>query len=112
MESAVYELTGPRNLVIRSSTLDLMGLNETQIAGKTLVSVLSPGTELAAYRGDPPLRPGNPYPRLVGYCNVASVLAAGSAVSDLRPGDRVITFQSHRSAFICAASEVVARVPP
>jgi D-arabinose 1-dehydrogenase-like Zn-dependent alcohol dehydrogenase len=81
------------------------------VAARTLYSAISPGTEVAAWRGDPPLRPGRAYPRLVGYCNVAEVIAVGADVQTLKAGDRILTGQSHRSAFICKQSAVIGRVP-
>ncbi len=75
------------------------------------VSAVSPGTELAAWTGAPPLRPGPAYPRLVGYCHVAEVLASGPGASRARPGDRVLSFTSHRSAMHLADADVLAVVP-
>ncbi|HZU83466.1 MAG TPA: zinc-binding dehydrogenase, partial [Polyangiaceae bacterium] len=98
-------------LRFRHDSLDTERLASGSIAARTLFTAISPGTELAAYRGDPPLRPGPVYPRLVGYCNVAEILAVGSGVDGLAPGERILTFQSHRSAFVCDAREVVAKVP-
>jgi D-arabinose 1-dehydrogenase-like Zn-dependent alcohol dehydrogenase len=66
---------------------------------------------MAAYRGDPPLRPGNAYPRLVGYCNVAEIVATGSAVTCYAVGDRILTHQSHRSAFVVEETSVLATLP-
>jgi threonine dehydrogenase-like Zn-dependent dehydrogenase len=47
------------------------------------------------------------YPRLQGYCNVARVLAVGTGVSGINPGDRVLSFASHRSHFVSAAEDVL-----
>lgn len=84
-----------------------------QILCRTEVSALSPGTELSAYRGDPPLRPqAQVYPRLMGYCNVARILARGADVpAHLQVGDRVLTHQSHRSGFMVAHGAVLAKLP-
>jgi len=88
------------------------GVETDEILCESLVSVISPGTELAAYRGAPPLRSGVTYPRLVGYCNVARVIAKGANVTNISLGERVITLQSHRSHFKAPSSEILARVPP
>jgi threonine dehydrogenase-like Zn-dependent dehydrogenase len=73
---------------------------------------VSAGTELAAYRGDPPLRPtAAPYPRLVGYCNVAEVVAVGGGVQRFKVGDRVLSHQSHRSAYVCDESAILTTLP-
>lgn len=75
------------------------------------VSAISPGTELAAWTGAPPLRPGPAYPRLVGYCHVAEVLASGADTTRARPGDRVLSFTSHRSAMHLSDADLLAVVP-
>ena len=110
-DSHIVELLGPRELIFKSQALDLSKLDSHSVAAKTLYSAISPGTELAAWRGDPPLRPGPVYPRLVGYCNVAEVIMVGANVQTLKAGDRILTTQSHRSAFICEQNAVIGRVP-
>ena len=86
-------------------------ISASEILAKTLYSAISPGTELAAWRGDKPLREGNIYPRLVGYCNVAQVRAKGAQVSGVEVGDFILTHQSHRSAFIADKSAVLTVIP-
>jgi threonine dehydrogenase-like Zn-dependent dehydrogenase len=81
------------------------------LLAETEFSAVSIGTELAAYLGEPPLRPGPVYPRLVGYCNVARVLEIGSEVPGVKVGDRIITHRCHESAFLCGAAEVLGVVP-
>lgn len=98
-------LEGPGILTFKSEPLDPPGSNE--VLCETLVSAISPGTELAAWRGDPPLRPGNPYPRLQGYCNVARVIAAGSGQDSFKPGDLVLSQQSHRSHFATRSDDLL-----
>jgi 2-desacetyl-2-hydroxyethyl bacteriochlorophyllide A dehydrogenase len=106
-----FVLEAPRALVLRDETLDLATLGACEFAATTEASVISPGTEVAAYVGAPPLRPGPAYPRVVGYCNVARVVATGADISRARIGDRVLTFQSHRSAFKADEGMIVAVVP-
>lgn len=112
LTSDVYELAGPRQLVLRQETIDLDRLGPNEVAARTIVSVVSPGTELAAYCGAPPLRPMNVYPRVNGYCNVAEVLAVGGGVDGVFVGDRISTHQSHRSAFRCDAGRINAVLAP
>lgn len=102
----IYELLGPHQLNVRQEEIDLHQVAPNEIIGKTIVSVVSPGTEVAAYVGAPPLRPMKVYPRVNGYCNVAEVVAVGSDVAGITVGDRVSTHQSHRSAFRCHQSKV------
>jgi len=109
--SRVATLKSPGEVVFETEGLgEDVGAND--ILCESLVSVISPGTELAAYRGAPPLRPGVSYPRLVGYCNVARVLATGKSVKNVSLGDRVLTLQGHRSHFQVHSSDVLAKVPP
>jgi threonine dehydrogenase-like Zn-dependent dehydrogenase len=103
--SRVAWLTAPQRLEWRSEPLGSPG--PAQLLCETLVTAISPGTELAAWSGAPPLRDGTGYPRLLGYCNVARVLAAGSAVGHIRPGQRVLSFAAHRSHSLIAADEVL-----
>jgi len=109
--SSVVELSAPKRLHFRQEPLDVDGLSPCHIAAKTLFSAISPGTELAAWAGDPPLRPGNVYPRLVGYCNVAEVIGVGSQVKEFSIGDHILSMQSHRSAFICHEDEITLKLP-
>ncbi|MDJ0641206.1 MAG: zinc-binding alcohol dehydrogenase [Erythrobacter sp.] len=102
-------LEAPGQVALRNEALEAPGADE--ILCETIVTAISPGTELAAWRGDPPLRPGVVYPRLQGYCNVAKVLECGEGVEDFTPGDRVLTLQSHRSHFVAAADSVLYRLP-
>lgn len=106
----IYELASPRRLAESKSDLGAGPLASDAVYARTLTTVISPGTEIGAYIGAAPLRSGSPYPRLVGYCNVAEVLEIGSGVSGVKIGDRIATFESHRSAFICPESDIAAVV--
>lgn len=107
----VAQLVAPKQLVFEELTLDPARLAPGEVLAETICSAISVGTEMAAYLGEPPLRPGPVYPRLVGYCNVAEVLAVGASVNGLAAGQRILTLQSHRSAFICAQDQVVLALP-
>ncbi|MES2339684.1 MAG: zinc-binding dehydrogenase [Pseudomonadota bacterium] len=101
----VVWLTAPHTLDIRTEAVAAPGPGA--IACATIVSAISPGTELAAYTGQPPLRPGTGFPRVQGYCNVARVTALGEGVTGVAVGDRVLSFTSHRSAFTMPAADVL-----
>lgn len=103
----IVRLLAPGQLVFEDQPLP--PLREGEILCETLCTAISPGTEIAAYTGMAPLRPGPQYPRFQGYCNVARVLQSG--VADLPPGCRVLSFTSHRSHFILSASDVLYRLP-
>lgn len=105
----VYRLTAAMELVCEQEPLDSVGPDH--IRATTVYSAISPGTEVAAYAGMKPLRPMKVYPRLMGYCNVARVDSVGANVKVVECGDYVYSHQSHRSHFVCPASEVW-KLPP
>lgn len=107
IEARVVYLNGPQQLEIRKENLDTAAMGGGEILCESLLSAISPGTELGAYVGLPALRSGVAYPRLQGYCNVARVIAVGEEVSGIRCGDRVLTFASHRSHFLLCAADVL-----
>ncbi len=108
----VARLLAPGRLVFDEEPFDAESLGAREVAAITEWSAISTGTETAAYLGLPPLRSDvAPYPRVVGYCNVAHVVAVGADVLDVSVGDRIVTFQSHRSHFIVDVSCVMAIVP-
>jgi len=102
-------LEEPGRLALRDEAVNTHGAGE--LLCETIVTAISSGTELAAWRGLPPLRPSVIYPRLQGYCNVARVLECGDRVVGFAPGDRVLTLQSHRSHFVAPASSVLYKLP-
>ena len=100
-------LTRPGTIELRQE--DLAAPAPGQILCKTIVTAISPGTELAAFTGLPPLRPSVTYPRLQGYCNVGEVLE--SRADGFAQGDRVLSFTSHRSHFVLPAEGVLYTLP-
>ena len=102
-------LDGPGELRFAEEPLPAPGPGE--IACETLITAISPGTEIAAWTGMPPLRRGPTYPRLQGYCNVARVVECGDGVEGIARGDRVLTHQSHRSHFNTRAGDALYRLP-
>lgn len=111
IQSKIIELIGPHKIQIREEDICDSDLDECEIIGKTICTAVSPGTEVAAYRGDPPLRPMKVYPRLVGYCNIGRVLVVGSKVKKVKKGDLVLTFQSHRTNYKCKESDILVVLP-
>ncbi len=107
IEATTVWLTGPGEVDLRREPLAPPG--EGELLCETIVSVLSPGTEIAAWQGLPPLRPSVVYPRLQGYCHVGRVIASGSP--DYAPGDRVLSFTSHRSHVLLPVADVLYRLP-
>lgn len=65
-------------------------LGQTEVRGKTLVTLVSPGTELAWADGESfPLRPG--------YAAVFEAEEIGTAVEGIAKGDRLLCMGAHRS---------------
>lgn len=68
-------------------------LGEKDVRGRTLASLVSPGTELAwNYAGT-----DTKYPNRPGYSSVFEVEQVGSAVQGIRAGDRLFCLGGHRS---------------
>lgn len=109
MKSIIYELEAPYKLIQKEVELD-ESLASSEILAETEYSVISTGTELAAWVGKPSLRPSIQYPRLMGYCNLAKVIKLGTGVTDISVGDYILTHQSHRTAFVCKQSDVLLHV--
>jgi threonine dehydrogenase-like Zn-dependent dehydrogenase len=106
----VVRLLGPGRLCWEEEPLPPV-IGERSLLCRTVASAISPGTELAAWRGAPPLRDIPAYPRLQGYCNVAEVLSLGPEVREVEVGDRILTNTSHRSHFVCDPEDVLLRLP-
>jgi len=109
IKADIFKLKSAFNLVLEKEEVETLRLDEYLC--KTIFTAISPGTETAAYAGVEPLRPGNIYPRVVGYCNIAEVIKIGDNVSDINIGDWLITFQSHRSAFKQNVKDFKLKVP-
>src|SRR6266542_4039993 len=70
---------------------DARPLGPREVAGRTLSTLISAGTELAgAYLGDR-------FPCVPGYAAVFEVEEVGSEVADVRGGDRLFCMGPHRS---------------
>jgi 2-desacetyl-2-hydroxyethyl bacteriochlorophyllide A dehydrogenase len=85
---------------------------------RTLVSAISPGTELLIYRGQAPadlpadetiaaLGGGLAFPLRYGYAAVGVVEATGAAVDPAWQGRTIFAFQPHVSHFLIAPDAVV-----
>ncbi len=111
MLSKIYELSAPRVLYLKEEELAISAMEDTEFAAETVFSAISPGTELGAYIGASALREGKIYPRIVGYCNVAKVAAIGKKVYKYKTGDYILTFQSHRSAFVIKEDDFAIKLP-
>lgn len=109
LRARVVWLDNPGHIVVREESVPAPGPGE--VLCETIVTAISPGTELAAWRGLPPLKPSVAFPRLLGYCNVARVIACGSGITSVAVGKRVLSFASHRSHHVLAENEILYVLP-
>lgn len=116
---AVY-LTAPRKVEVRQDLLPSPAAN--QVVVETLVSAISPGTELLFYRGQAPtdipvdetivaLAGETRFPLKYGYSAVGRIIEKGAGVSDDWQGRLVFCFNPHESHFVAALTDVIP-VPP
>ncbi len=102
-------LTGPCQLEWVSETLPaLKALQPDEILVQTTAGAISIGSELPLYLGT--ARSGKPafYPRMTGYESVGRVLACGSEVKRICPGERVLAFYGHRTRAVLSEKKVIA----
>jgi NADPH:quinone reductase-like Zn-dependent oxidoreductase len=109
----------PKEIAIQES--ELPHPDPDQVLVKTLLSGISPGTEMLIYRGQfppdlavdaniPDLAGGFRYPLKYGYSVVGEVVASGSTVDPAWMGKLVFAFHPHESHFT-AAPEVLHPLP-
>ncbi len=110
---------GPRTVRIEESPLPQAAPG--QLLVRTLVSAISPGTEMLVYRDQfPPDLPVDAaivgmgetfaYPLAYGYAAVGQVIAAGDQADDGWLGQRVFAFHPHE-AYFCATPDQLFPVP-
>jgi hypothetical protein len=100
IKTKVYKLLAPQELVLIEEQINVDNIGDNEFIAETIYTAISPRTETAAFLGKEPLRPGNIYPRVVGYCNIAKVLCKGKSIYDISIGDFVLIFQGYRSHYI------------
>lgn len=104
---------GPHTAALEPVELDTAALGPTEIVIQSEASLISQGTEGAAYQGK--LMPGGReqrYPQRPGYANVARVIETGGTDGPFAVGDRVFTMANHAShARIDTATQLCVRAP-
>ena len=113
MRTHYFYLFGPHDLRLEQEDIEPGQLGPNELICETLYSAVSPGTELAAYMGLPPLRPiAKVYPRYLGYMNVARVMHAGEDAAAVLPtGTLVYTHAAHRDTLKITSDRVIAELP-
>ncbi len=99
MKSRNILFTGPSVAAVVEDEIGVPKENEVQV--RMAVSTISSGTERANLIGDPNVSAGAGqevvWPRVLGYSSSGVIEAVGSAVTDLKVGDRVtMAWTTHR----------------
>jgi threonine dehydrogenase-like Zn-dependent dehydrogenase len=108
--------TGPCRLELREEPLDAPGPG--QVLVRTLMSAISPGTEMLIYRGQAPREmaadtaltalPGSlAFPLKYGYAAVGQVMELGRGVAPGWEGRLVFAFHPHESHFLATPDELL-----
>ncbi len=108
--------TGPREISLREEPLDRPGPG--QVLVHTILSAISPGTELLIYRGEAPrdlaadtslaaLTGTLAFPLKYGYAAVGRVVELGRDVPPHWQGALVFAFHPHESAFLATPEELL-----
>ena len=116
MKRQALYFTGPCKVAVREE--ELARPAPDQVLVQTLVSAISPGTELLVYRGQAPtdiaLDESIPdfanqfsYPMKYGYAAVGRVVDVGSDLDASWQGRLVFSFHAHESHFLSAPSELL-----
>lgn len=116
MKRLSVQFAQPRKIRLLDETISSPGLGEVLV--RTLVSAISPGTELLIYRGlwpgDLPVDETIPalggrfaYPVKYGYSTVGNVVELGAGVSPIWQGRLVFAFNPHESCFVTSVGNLV-----
>jgi hypothetical protein len=108
-------LVGPRGVAIVAEPVAAPGSGELLV--QTVVSAISPGTELLVYRGEAPsgmaldasidgMRSAARFPLKYGYSTVGSVIALGPGVDDGWRGRLTFCLHPHESRFLARADKL------
>ena len=108
--------TGPRQVSLREESLPPPGPG--QVLVQTILSAISPGTELLIYRGQAPqdlaadtkiaaLTGTLAFPLKYGYAAVGRVVALGPDVAPRWQGALVFSFHPHESLFLATPDELL-----
>jgi D-arabinose 1-dehydrogenase-like Zn-dependent alcohol dehydrogenase len=84
-------------VVYEEEEINALDLRPNEVFIESLISIISPGTELSRVFG---LKKGATYPVRPGYCTVGKVLGKGSEVNKVDLGDTVLTLAPHGSHHI------------
>ena len=120
MERQALYFTGPRQVELQTEPISFAGVG--QVLVKTIISAISPGTELLVYRGLAPtdlardetitaLAGDFSFPLTYGYAAVGQVIELGPGVDPAWKGRLVFAFQPHVSHFLATPDELLGYPP-
>jgi 2-desacetyl-2-hydroxyethyl bacteriochlorophyllide A dehydrogenase len=115
-ERDLLYFVAPHRVEVRRAEMPAAGAGEALV--QTVVSAISPGTELLFYRGEAPagmavdatlpaLGGALTYPLRYGYACVGRVVQAGPGVGNEWLGRTVFAFQPHASAFAAPVTDLL-----
>lgn len=98
MQEIQFTSPGVAELVTREIDENI---GRTEVLSKTLVSIISAGTERDCLCGSPnTISKGyTPYPKALGYSAVAIVQKVGEDVKKVKPGDRVLVYHGTHAEY-------------
>jgi 2-desacetyl-2-hydroxyethyl bacteriochlorophyllide A dehydrogenase len=116
MERQALYFTGPRQVAVLNEPLPSPASG--QVLVKTIMSAISPGTELLVYRGLAPMGLARDetitalagdfsFPLQYGYAAVGQVMELGAGVAPAWKGRLVFAFQPHASHFLSTPDELL-----
>ena len=114
MKSLVVTFAAPQQVELREE--DVPDPKPGEMLVRTLVSLISTGTESLCFRSDFDANSrwasAMKFPQSPGYSNVARVVKAGTDVTDFQEGDRVFNVSTHRQfALVPAEHPKIAKLP-
>ena len=98
--------TKPRTAELQEIDVDLENLGPNELGIKTHYSLISPGTELACFRGT---ESWAKLPMMPGYAGCGEVIAVGKDVKNFKTGDMVFSYTKHASHV--KTNRMVAKLP-
>lgn len=104
MQAQSLLLVGPEQLAW--TAVDLAEPGPDELLVETLAGAISIGTELPHYLGTS-RGIAKRYPAMTGYESVARVLVCGTEVTDVKPGDHIVSFYGHRTHAIIPATKAI-----
>lgn len=108
MRGEAIVFTGPERAELEPIEIDPAGLKRGEAVVRGEYSIISAGTEGSfytnlmaetppVYRGGRQERPASIYPARTGYGHLGTVVAVGPETTNVREGDRILTFSRHGS---------------